>query len=533
MNSFDLKRFIKIEDRLNQLAKEKYGLEYCDIEWDIVPDEKMLEIMAYHIPGNLSNWKFGRDYERLRTINEHVDSGLPFEVVINSDPSRAYLMKSNTFGVQCLVMAHVIGHAAFFTMNKYFQKSRRDIIQFMQTSSERVVEYERKYGIDDVERIIDAGHAIQFHSSPFDNETEENKRQRIFEYEKKIFHKVSKSEFRDVMDTGEDLVKKDIERFNQQLWKKLSMKTPVEPTKDLLRYLIDNSKNIEDWERDILEVLRQEGRYYWPQIKTKYMNEGFATYWHQILISDLVNEGILGNKEHAEYNFANSLVKATNPRQMNPYLIGSKMWENIVERWDKGRHGKEYDECESRIEKENWDTGEMKGKEKMMEVMKSYTDWFFVQDFLTPEVVDKLKLYIYVVQEEIDKIHLVRTRHTAEQVANIIINSFANSHIPNIEIIDGNFDDMDIIYLYHNHSGGDLDIKYAGETLRHIWTIWGNPVILETIINDQKCRLAVDKSGQFKKPQIKEDNGSDGNVWSSFMNINNVFENPNPLIKLK
>ena len=69
MNKTELQRLVKIEDRIYQIAEEE-GLDFCDIEFDIIPDQKMLEIMAYRIPGNISNWKYGRDYERLRTIHE-------------------------------------------------------------------------------------------------------------------------------------------------------------------------------------------------------------------------------------------------------------------------------------------------------------------------------------------------------------------------------------------------------------------------------------------------------------------------------
>jgi len=148
MNKNELQRLLKIEDRIYQIAEEE-GLEFCDIEFDIIPDQKMLEIMAYRIPGNISNWKYGRDYERLRTIHEKVRAGLPLEVVINSDPSRAYLMKDNTLAIQALVMAHVVGHVAFFTMNKYFMNTNKDIIPYMSAATKRFNKYERMYGINE------------------------------------------------------------------------------------------------------------------------------------------------------------------------------------------------------------------------------------------------------------------------------------------------------------------------------------------------------------------------------------------------
>ena len=116
MKNTELKRLKKIENRIYEIARDN-GLEFCDIEFDIVPQEKMFEIMAYNIPGQISNWKFGRDYERTRTIYEKMGVGLPYEVVVNTDPARAYLMKDNTIALQALIIAHVVGHVAFFNMN--------------------------------------------------------------------------------------------------------------------------------------------------------------------------------------------------------------------------------------------------------------------------------------------------------------------------------------------------------------------------------------------------------------------------------
>src|SRR3989304_1037343 len=100
MNSSELKRLAKIEKRINRIVCEEMGLNCFPIEFDVIPPQKMLEIMAYHIPTNISNWKRGRDYERERTIYEHSAGGLPYEVVINSNPARAYLMSNNKFAVQ-------------------------------------------------------------------------------------------------------------------------------------------------------------------------------------------------------------------------------------------------------------------------------------------------------------------------------------------------------------------------------------------------------------------------------------------------
>ena len=480
MDKKNLRRLIKIEDRMNQIFHEDLGLTCFPIEFDIVPPQKMLEIMAYNIPTNISNWKKGRDYEIQRTIYEYSNRGLPYEVVINADPARAYLMNSNKFSVQCLVMAHVYGHCSFFTHNKFFQKSRRDIIASMKAAAERFNKYEKRFGIDEVEKTVDAGHALQFHSSPFaSNETDKEKRKRVFEQEKMKIH-IHGGTYNDLTGSTSNDIDEDIELFNQKLWRKLRLKTPVEPTDDLLRYVIDNSTVLEDWQRDILEVLRMEGQYYWPIAKTKYMNEGFAVVVHEKIMHKLFDEGLLTSEEHADFNYSNSLVKYENPFDLNPYLMGSMMWRDIEDRWDKGRHGSEWSECKDAQVKEKWDTKDMIGWEKCKEIMETYSDWFFMQEFLTPELIRDMKIYIFAAKDGGQTVDFVITKDTAEEIRLKLLNAFAQNMTPSIDVTDGNYSEKGWLELTHNWVGTNLDEKYAKETMKHISYLWGRSVVLNS-----------------------------------------------------
>ena len=488
----ELARLIKIEDRIKEIIEEM-GLKCLPVEFDIVPPEKMLEILAYRGPSNISSWKFGRDYERLKTIFNNLDPSLPYEIVINSDSPRAYLMNSNTFAVQVLVMAHVYGHVAVFTENKWFQKSRRDVIALMSEANGRFNQYEKIYGIDHLESIIDAGHAIQFHSNPFEEETEIERKKRFFENTKRK-HKPDTSEYNDLISNNKHNIFStlDVDTLNHKLWRHINKITPIEPVEDLLRYIIDNSRHLEDWEKDILEVLRIEGQYYWPIIKTKYINEGFATFVHQKILNKLFEENLLTPDEHGQYNYSNALVKTNHKFSMNPYLIGSEMLQDIQDRWDKGRHGREWDECVNINEKENWDTKEMKGWEKVKDVMKTYTDWFFMQDFLTHDLIDKLDLYIYIKNEGPYVTEYIRTDHSLEDIRKLIVNSFAHSGIPKIEVLNGNYDENGRLFLEHKYAGQPLNHEYAIKTLKHIHNLWQRPIYLKTIINDKDTIIKVD-----------------------------------------
>ncbi len=490
MNNQELQRLAKLEDRIAQIVTDDLGFDFVPISWDIIPAYKMLEIQSFRGPTQISNWKFGRDMERARTIYDNVSDHMPYEVMIFGEPTRAYLMNTNPLAIQILIMAHCFGHSAMFKMSRWFQNNRSDMIDVLYNANKRFNEYENLYGIDKVERIVDAGHAIQWHSNPFELETEDERKKRVFT-QRKMVARTGYSAFGDLVAAKDKPV--NIEEYNRKLWEEIKTRSPIEPVEDLLRYIIDNSRTLDDWQKDILETLRSEGQYYWPMIKTKLQHEGIASWTHEYVVEKLFQEGLIDNDEHGQYNYSNSLVKAKNYVGLNPYLVGSGMFSNIKDRWDKGRHGREYDDCTNAALKKDWDTKDGKGLEKIREIMRSYTDWFFMQDFLTVDVVDELDLYIYQVQETPVSYDYIRTDHTAEEIREIIINSYAHSGIPKIEIMNGNYNDNGSLYMMHRYAGVPLDKGYAIETMRHICHIWGRPVILETKQDKKDIVFKVEK----------------------------------------
>jgi len=492
MTKSELQRLIKIEERIKQIVIEEYGIPCSPVEFDVIPPEKMLEIMSYRGPTQISSWKYGRDYEKAKTIYDNVSSSLPYEVVISDNPSRAYLMNNNTFAVHALVIAHVYGHTAFFTNNKYFQDTRCDIISVLASASKRFEEYEKVFGIDAVEKIVDAGHALQWHTLPTDDETDEEVRLRIFQQER-LMNRPDTSEFSDIVVSE----KKggDVEAYNNKLWRDLKQKTPVEPTGDLLRYIIDNSSYLDSWEKDILDILRIEGQYYWPVMKTKFIDEGYAVFIHEHVVNQLFREGLLTETEHGQFNHSNSLVKARNKMTLNPYLVGSGIWYDIEDRWNKGRHGEAWDNCCIRKEKEEWDTGAMEGLAKVHSLMETHTDWFFIQEYLTPKLIDEMDLYIYqMVNKYGGSVDFVRTEHTIDEIKDIIVAQFSNGGLPLIKVIDGNHNNDGSLLLEHLFDGRPLNKEYAEKTMAHIHHLWNRSIFLQTQVKDTIHIVSVEKS---------------------------------------
>jgi len=315
--------------------------------------------------------------------------------------------------------------------------------------------------------------------------------------------------------------------FNQKLWRTLKLKTPVEPTEDLLGYLIDNSRILEDWQKDILEVLRMEGQYYWPMIKTKYMNEGFATMVHEKVMKKLFEEGLLKSKEHADYNYANSLVKAANPHGLNPYLLGSGMWSDIEERWDKGRHGDDWVNCTNAAEKENWDTGAMQGWQQCVDTMETYVDWFFLQDFLTPELIRDINIYIFKREEKPQSIDYVVTKDEAKEIKRKLVKAFAQTSVPKIEITDGDYLEKGWLQMVHKYDGIPLEETYTKRTMEHIAYLWGRPVCMDS-------KVTKDGSISWRiRPedwQAGDDAEKKDEVKSNSLGYHSLFHNiPDPL----
>jgi stage V sporulation protein R len=209
------------------------------------------------------------------------------------------------------------------------------------------------------------------------------------------------------------------------------------------------------------------------------MNEGWASFWHERIMQRLFSEGFLSADEHGFYNLYNARVKSHNPRSINPYLLGCAMFRDVERRWDTGRHGRAYEEASPR-ERLEWDTGAMAGREKLFQVRRTHLDWFFVDEFLSKDVVDELELYVYREAEQQNSIDMVVDETEWERVKRFLVVSLMNWGVPQISVIDGDYRRSRQLYLRHAYEGFPLQEDYARKTLEHVHFLWGRPVHLET-----------------------------------------------------
>ena len=262
-------------------------------------------------------------------------------------------------------------------------------------------------------------------------------------------------------------------------------KFPVHPERDILRFLLDNAP-LERWEREILEVIREEALYFVPQMQTKVMNEGWASYWH----SKLMTTKILDASEIIDYADNNAGVLATSGGRLNPYKLGVELYRNIEERWDKGQFGKEWEECDDLDAKKHWNLRLGLGKKKIFEVRALYNDVTFIDEFLTADFCRDQKLFSFAWSNRNER-YEIETREF-KQVKEKLLFQLTNAGSPFLYVEDANYDNRGELLIRHDHQGLDLKADYARECMKSLVRVWKRPVNLLTIVEGKQVLVRYD-----------------------------------------
>jgi stage V sporulation protein R len=280
--------------------------------------------------------------------------------------------------------------------------------------------------------------------------------------------------------------RKKLEQQNKQ-----SRKNPASPEKDVLLFLLQNAP-LEQWQHDVLNIVRDEAYYFAPQAQTKIMNEGWASYWH----TKILTQRALKDSELVDFCDHNAGVLAMQPGQINPYKIGVELFREIEERWDKGRFGKEYDECDDMVAKSKWDKKLGLGRQKIFEVRKVCNDVTFIDEYMTEEFCERLKLYTYQFNRRTNQYEIADRDY--RKIKDKLLFQLTNRGQPFIYVMDGNYQNKGELLLWHKHQGLDLDVRWSRETMRAISEIWKRPVNVETEVDGQK-KLLTYSNGEFSE----------------------------------
>ena len=460
MQDRELKDLEKALEQIWEVARG-FGLDPYPTKFEVVPASVMYEIGSYALPGRYSHWTFGKAYHRMKTM---YDFGLSkiYEVVINTNPSYGFLMETNSPIQNKMVMAHVLGHVDFFKHNIYFSKTNRRMVESVSSHAGRMAEYEFKYGRRTVENFLDAVLSIEEHIDPnFFIKRETRTRARIES------EKANRKEGRydDLWNLGERRVEAAHDAEEEKSGEMF-------PEKDLLFYIMRNSPALQDWQRDAMAMIREEMEYFVPQMQTKTMNEGWASVWHARIMRELD----LPDAELIEFAELHSGVVSPHKGQLNPYYLGYKIFEDIERRWDNP----------TGEDQEKFGRAPGKGREKMFEVRELDNDVSFLRNYLTEELCEELDLFVF---ELVDEEEWQITEKRWQRVRDQLVANMTNFGLPYIVVADGDYNRNRELYLKHLYEGAELDERYARKVIEHVHTLWGRPVHLETVVDDEPTVL--------------------------------------------
>ncbi len=265
-------------------AARSHGLDFFPLEFHLVEACDVNALAALGgFPVRYPSWRFGMEYERIEKAHGWGLSRI-YELVINTDPVIAWLVRSNAESEQKLVMAHVCGHADFFRHNTWFADTDRRMLGTMARHAERIREHAEREGLERVETLLDTALCLDTLLDP---------------------HHAQK-----------------------QRWSRASAGGRAAlPTTDVLAFLAEQAP-LSDWERDVLGIVLAEARYFLPQRLTRIVNEGWACYWH----SRILTGGVLDASEIVDFADCHSGATAQAPGRINPYKLGLELWRHAERR---------------------------------------------------------------------------------------------------------------------------------------------------------------------------------------------------------
>ncbi len=469
------------------------GLDFFPTIFEMVDYEQMSEIAAYGgFPTRYPHWRFGMEYENISKSYEYGLS-LIYEMVINNNPCYAYLLRSNSLVDQKTVISHVYGHCDFFKNNYCFSFSNRKMLDEMANHGSRIRRYIEEIGHDEVENFIDVclslENLIDQHGAYIKREETVKLRTSTFDDDLSKLQNTVLPKLPSHRSYMEEFINPDIYLKEQkkkiQKEREREKSFPENPVRDVLKFLLDHAP-LNSWQRDVLTIIRQEAYYYAPQGQTKIMNEGWAVYWH----SKIMTEMMLKDHEVVDYCDHYAGIVQMSSQKLNPYKIGVELVRHIEKRWNRGQFGVEYFRCDDPSVRQQWDSKQNKGREKIFEVRKLHNDITFIDEFFDEDFCDEARLFTWAQDKRTGK--TVIENRDFLSIKKQMLDALTNFGQPIVDVVDGNFKNRGELLLEHKHLGKDLKIDWASECLKNIYLIWSRPVSIRTVLEAETRLLSFD-----------------------------------------
>ena len=453
---------------------EHYRLGTDPNQIEVITAEQMMDAYAsIGMPIGYTHWSFGKRFIETEQGYKRGQMGLAYEIVINSNPCIAYLMEENTLTMQALVIAHAsFGHNSFFKNNYLFRTwtDAGSIIDYLVFAKQYISECERKYGIDEVENLLDSCHALMNYG------VDRYKRPTEISFREEQARQKEREAY---LQTQVNDLWRTIPSHQTKEEAKQQKRFPSEPQENILYFIEKHAPLLEPWQRELVRIVRKMGQYFYPQRQTQVMNEGWATFWHYTLLNHLYDEGLVTDRFMLEFLQSHTNVVAqpayNSPyyNGINPYALGFNMFCDIRRI------------CEQPTEEDRYWFPDIAGSDWLKTLhfaMENFKDESFISQYLSPTMIRKFKLF-GVLDDESKNYLSVSAIHDEQGYRDIrqILSSQYNlsNNEPNIQVHNVMVNGDRSLTLRYIPSNG---IPLAGscqEVLKHLHRLWGFDVTLE------------------------------------------------------
>ncbi len=465
-------------DAINTIAVNELKLDLYPNQIEVITFEQMLDAYSsIGMPLMYQHWSFGKNFARDEMLYRHGLRNLAYEIVINSNPCISYLMEENSMMMQTLVIAHAaFGHNHFFKNNNLFRQwtDADGILDYMEFAKTYIARCESRYGEEAVERILDAAHALMSQGvsryprrKTLNLRDEEKRARERLEEQERAYNEL----WRSVPAGGARSA-----QAHNQAERRYLLGLPEE---NILYFLEKTAPLLKTWEREILRIVRHVAQYFYPQKQTKMMNEGCATFVHYYVMNRLHETGFLN--DGAMMEFLQSHTGAVfqpdfdHPGYsgINPYALGFGMMQDIRR------------VCETPSDEDRAWLPEIAGRGDWVEVLKdawaNHRDESFVRQFLTPELMRKMKFFDLHDDGKSDLIvKAIHNEHGYRTLRTSLANQFdVVQNEPEIEVVDVDLDGDRRLMLQHRvYSGILVHEKDTAQVLQHLANLWGYEVTM-------------------------------------------------------
>jgi stage V sporulation protein R len=467
-------------DRAIAAHAREFGLDTYPIQYELITASQMLDLCStVGMPIHYAHWSFGKQLLSQEQSYRKGMTGLAYEIVINTSPSIAYLMETNTLALQVLVMAHAgYGHNAFFKTNYLFRQfTQADaILDYLQFARTFVQECEEQYGWREVETILDCCHAL----APYGVDR--------YRRPARLSVKRERARLNERLRFAEKHYNPDFAHLHVSETSDEEPETPpvFDPQENLLYFIEKHAPKLRPWQRELVRIVRKVSQYFYPQRLTKVANEGAATFWHYTLLNELYDAGEVDDGFMLEWlgNHGDVVAQpAFDSRAyhgLNPYALGFSIFRDIrricEEPTDEDR------EWFPSLAGSRW-------QDAIQFAMTNFKDDSLIEQYLSPKVMRDMRLFMMHDGEDdrrhyrIDAIHneagYTRVRQT------LAAQNRSESYTPTIVVARANDDAERALLLQHRvENGRMLNTQSADTVLGFVKKLWKFDVVLEEVDSD-------------------------------------------------